>query len=65
MGVDGWRIEALKERGYLIDAWTVNDIERFVELSSLGVDSITTDNLAFFDMSVDTSQEDASPGLEP
>jgi hypothetical protein len=67
-GVDGvsvpeWslssdRIEALKERGYLIDAWTVNDVERLIELTSLGVDVITTDNLAFFDMAVD-SKEDA------
>ncbi|MCA9860761.1 MAG: glycerophosphodiester phosphodiesterase [Thermomicrobiales bacterium] len=59
-GVDGlsipeWtltpeRVIQLKERGYLIDAWTVNDVERLVELAALGVDVITTDNLAFFDM---------------
>jgi len=68
-GVDGvsvpqWtltpeRIEGLKEHGYLIDAWTVNDIERLVELTSLGVDAITTDNLAFFDMAVDSATPSA------
>lgn len=66
-GVDGisipaWaltseRILALKEHGYAIDAWTVNDVERLVELASLGVDSVTTDNLAFFDMAVETPGE--------
>ena len=66
-GVDGisipeWaltatRIVGLKEHGYLIDAWTVNDIERLVELTSMGVDAITTDNLAFFDMAIDTPDE--------
>jgi hypothetical protein len=56
-GLTAGRIQALKERGYLIDAWTVNDIERLVELSALGVDIITTDNLAFFDMALDTPQE--------
>ena len=69
-GVDGisvpsWaltagRIQALKERGYLIDAWTVNDIERLVELSALGVDIITTDNLAFFDMALKTPPEEST-----
>jgi hypothetical protein len=54
------RIQALKERGYLIDAWTVNDIERLVELSALGVDIITTDNLAFFDMALDTTPDDST-----
>ena len=66
-GVDGisipeWaltphRIEGLKLNGYLIDAWTVNDIERLVELTSLGVDAITTDNLAFFSMAVQSPQQ--------
>jgi glycerophosphoryl diester phosphodiesterase len=66
-GVDGvsvpqWalsphRIEGLKSRGYLIDAWTVNDVDRLVELTSMGVDAITTDNLAFFDMAVDVAGE--------
>ncbi len=62
-GVDGisipeWaltlsRVEELKAHGYLIDAWTVNDVPRLVELTSMGVDVITTDNLAFFDMAVE------------
>jgi hypothetical protein len=66
-GVDGisipeWaltsdRILLLKEHGYLIDAWTVNDVERLVELTGLGVDAITTDNLAFFDMAVDEPEK--------
>ncbi|GAB4332548.1 MAG: hypothetical protein Kow0010_18540 [Dehalococcoidia bacterium] len=38
----GW----LKERGYLILAWTVNDLGRVNELVQLGVDAITTENLA-------------------
>lgn len=56
------RIELLKGAGYLIDAWTVNDVERLVELTALGVDSITTDNLAFFDMAVD-EQRDPIAGI--
>lgn len=65
-GVDGvsvphWaltphRIEGLKARGYLIDAWTVNDVDQLVELTSMGVDVITTDNLAFFQMAVDPAE---------
>ena len=72
-GVDGvsvpqWsltieRIEGLKQRGYLIDAWTVNDLERLIELASLGVDAITTDNLAFFDMAVNSSAREPAPDL--
>lgn len=46
------RVEGLKTRGYLIDAWTVNDTDRLVELTTMGVDAITTDNLAFFGMTV-------------
>lgn len=66
-GVDGisipaWaltagRVQALKASGYLIDAWTVNDTERLVWLTTLGVDIVTTDNLAFFDMALKTAQE--------
>lgn len=76
-GVDGvsaphWaltphRIEGLKAHGYLIDAWTVNDVERLVELTSLGVDAITTDNLAFFEMAVaspDSSATDVNEQLD-
>jgi hypothetical protein len=68
-GVDGvsvphWaltpeRIAELKVRGYFIDAWTVNDVDRLVELTTMGVDAITTDNLAFFAMAVDASDETA------
>lgn len=62
-GVDGvsipaWvlsdeRVLLLIEHGYLIDAWAVNDVTRLIELTSLGVDIVTTDNLAFFDMQID------------
>jgi len=71
-GVDGisvpqwaltpYRIEGLKARGYLIDAWTVNDVARLVELTSMGVDAITTDNLAFFDMAVVSPEQTSAPG---
>ena len=71
-GVDGisipeWaltphRIEGLKARGYLIDAWTVNDVARLVELASMGVDAITTDNLAFFHMAVDSPEQASASG---
>lgn len=36
----------LQDRGLGVYAWTVNDIERVNELVALGVDGITTDNLA-------------------
>jgi len=62
-GVDGvsipaWvlsdqRILLLTEQEYLIDAWAVNDVARLIDLTALGVDIITTDNLAFFDMQID------------
>lgn len=42
----GW----LKERGYLIFAWTVNDLARVNELVELGVDAITTENLAILQL---------------
>lgn len=71
-GVDGisipeWaltskRVELLKERGYVIDAWTVNDIERMVELTAMGVDAITTDNLAFFAMAI-APETESEPGV--
>lgn len=38
----GW----LEERGIFTLAWTVNDLERVNELVGLGVDAVTTDNLA-------------------
>lgn len=55
------RVLLLLEHGYLIDAWAVNDVTRLIELTSLGVDIVTTDNLAFFDMLVD-SPPDAGIG---
>lgn len=48
------RIQLLRARGYYIDAWSVNDVARMAELVSYGVDIITTDNLAFFEMQVAT-----------
>lgn len=44
------RVIALEQLGYLIDAWTVNDFDRLIELATWGVDAMTTDNLAFFDL---------------
>ena len=54
------RVLLLVEHGYLIDAWGVNDVRRLVELASFGVDIITTDNLAFFDMQLDSSADPSS-----
>lgn len=48
------RVRLLREHGYFIDAWSVNDPTKMVELTSFGVDIITTDNLAFFEMLVGT-----------
>lgn len=42
----GW----LRERDLTVLAWTVNDIERVNELVALGVDAITTDNLAILEL---------------
>lgn len=57
------RIEGLKAHGYLIDAWTVNDVERLIELTAMGVDSITTDNLAFFDLAIATMDSTPRSGI--
>lgn len=54
------RVLALKERGYVIDAWTVNDVDQLVQLATMGVDSVTTDNLAFFDMAFAVTYEPES-----
>lgn len=54
------RIEGLKAHGYLIDAWTVNDVQLLVELTSMGVDAITSDNLAFFEMAVVSPESPAA-----
>lgn len=56
------RVQSLKEHGYVIDAWTVNDIERLVELAAMGVDAITTDNLAFFAMAI-SAETESEPGV--
>ena len=44
--LDDETIAWLGEQGLLVFAWTVNDLERVNELIGLGVDGITTDNLA-------------------
>jgi len=44
--VDASLVTWLHERKLLIVAWTVNDSQRFNQLVRLGVDGITTDNLA-------------------
>ena len=41
--IDAIYVEQAKSRGYRINAWTVNDPERAVELRNLGVDGIITD----------------------
>jgi hypothetical protein len=48
--VDEERAAWLEERGLLTLAWTVNDLERVNELVRLGVDGITTDNLAIMQL---------------
>jgi glycerophosphoryl diester phosphodiesterase len=42
----GW----LRERNMTILAWTVNDLERVNELVALGVNAVTTDNLAILEL---------------
>ncbi|MGI8643358.1 MAG: glycerophosphodiester phosphodiesterase [Thermomicrobiales bacterium] len=44
--IDEERAAWLEERNILTVAWTVNDLQRVNELVALGVDGITTDNLA-------------------
>lgn len=44
--LDDETIAWLGEQGLLVFAWTVNDLERVNELIALGVDGITTDNIA-------------------
>ncbi|MEA2525121.1 MAG: glycerophosphoryl diester phosphodiesterase [Thermomicrobiales bacterium] len=39
----------LKDRGLLVTAWTVNDVEQLNDLVALGIDAVTTDNLAILD----------------
>jgi hypothetical protein len=40
----------LSDRGLLVFAWTVNDLKRVNELMRLGVDGITSDNLAIINL---------------
>ncbi len=40
----------LESTGLLVLAWTVNDLARLNELVQLGVDAITTDNLAIMEL---------------
>ena len=39
----------LKDRGLLVIAWTVNDVEQLNDLVALGIDAVATDNLAILD----------------
>jgi glycerophosphoryl diester phosphodiesterase len=39
----------LKNRGLLVLAWTVNDVAQLNDLVALGIDAVTTDNLAILD----------------
>jgi hypothetical protein len=48
--VDYDMVSWLNERGLGTFAWTVNDLERVNELIRLGVDGITTDNLAILSL---------------
>jgi hypothetical protein len=38
-----------KDRGLLVVAWTVNDVEQLNDLVALGIDAVSTDNLAILD----------------
>ncbi|HEY7030078.1 MAG TPA: glycerophosphodiester phosphodiesterase [Thermomicrobiales bacterium] len=38
-----------KDRGLLVFAWTVNDVAQLNDLVALGIDAVTTDNLAILD----------------
>jgi len=53
----------LKERELLVFAWTVNNLARVNELMQLGVDAITTDNLAV--LSLLGGQDRGEESLEP
>lgn len=48
--VDAQSAAWMDERGLMILAWTVNDLKRMNELVALGVDGITTDNLAIMEL---------------
>jgi glycerophosphoryl diester phosphodiesterase len=38
-----------KDRGLLVVAWTVNDVDHLNDLVALGIDAVSTDNLAILD----------------
>jgi glycerophosphoryl diester phosphodiesterase len=48
--LDDATIRWLKERQLLIFAWTISDLARTNELVALGIDGITTDNLAILEL---------------
>jgi hypothetical protein len=47
--LDGETIAWFKERGLLVEAWTINDVALCNDLLAGGVDAIATDNLALLD----------------
>ena len=48
--VDAESVIRLKEQGLIVLAWTVNDLTRVNDLVALGVDGISTDNLAIMSL---------------
>jgi glycerophosphoryl diester phosphodiesterase len=48
--LDEVSVQRLNESGVAIIAWTVNDLERVNDLVKLGVNGITTDNLAILEL---------------
>jgi len=47
--LDAETMDWFKERGLLVIAWTVNDVDRLNDLVALGIDAVSTDNLAILD----------------
>lgn len=47
--LDPDRIATLKAKGYLVEAWTVNDTDQFIDLAWAGIDAVSTDNLALIE----------------
>jgi hypothetical protein len=60
--IDQEMVRWMDARGKLVFAWTVNDLERANELIRLGVDGITTENLALLSLFGGTAQELPAPG---
>ncbi len=52
-----------KERGLLVVAWTVNDLAQVNRLAALGIDAVTTDNLAILDALRKAEQRRAAVSL--